>query len=326
VGVVYRALDPVLNRTVAIKVMSDALARDGDGLAQALRAAGVDSAVADHVKRLRDRLRAARFGPRGLGDSAELGAEIQQVLRVLGADGGGLTGTRRPHVIVTTALFAIGLVAIPAQTTAAQTPSAEALFEAGALRAAADSFAARAARDPRDPAHWYNLGATLYRAGADGKAIAAWTRAARLAPRDMAIRRALRLLPAPDPVTEQLTRVGWATPAEWAIVAGAGWVLLWLIVAVGGGAKRIVIVPFALIALTAALFSGVEASRRDQPVAVVIADGAAVRAAPYGVANATATLSAGSALVVGRSYGPWREVSRTDGIHGWVLEGEIAAL
>jgi len=48
----------------------------------------VDSAVADHVKRLRDRLRAARFGPRGLGDSAELGAEIQQVLRVLGADGG----------------------------------------------------------------------------------------------------------------------------------------------------------------------------------------------------------------------------------------------
>jgi len=72
-----------------------------------------------------------------------------------------------------------------------------------------------AARDPRDPAHWYNLGATLDRAGADGKAIAAWTRAARLAPRDMAIRRALRLLPAPDPVTEQLTRVGWATPAEW---------------------------------------------------------------------------------------------------------------
>src|SRR5262249_21676169 len=29
-GVVYRALDPVLNRTVAIKVMSDALARDDE--------------------------------------------------------------------------------------------------------------------------------------------------------------------------------------------------------------------------------------------------------------------------------------------------------
>jgi len=40
--------------------VSDPFARDGDGLAPALRAAGVDSAVADHVKRLRDRLRAAR--------------------------------------------------------------------------------------------------------------------------------------------------------------------------------------------------------------------------------------------------------------------------
>src|SRR5258707_4050061 len=46
----------------------DQPARDGDGLARALRAAGVESAVAEHVKRLRDRLRASRYGPRGLGD------------------------------------------------------------------------------------------------------------------------------------------------------------------------------------------------------------------------------------------------------------------
>src|SRR2546422_10445793 len=65
----------------------------------------------------------------------------------------------------------------------AQGPSAEALYAAGALRAAADSFAARAAAEPRTAAHWYNVGATLYRAGADGKAAAAWAVAARLAPR-----------------------------------------------------------------------------------------------------------------------------------------------
>ena len=53
----------------------DAFARDGDGLAQALRAAGIDSAVADHVKRLRDRLRAARYGPRGLERSENRCAE-----------------------------------------------------------------------------------------------------------------------------------------------------------------------------------------------------------------------------------------------------------
>ncbi|HEY7193851.1 MAG TPA: BatD family protein [Gemmatimonadales bacterium] len=317
--------------------VSDPSARDGDGLAQALRAAGVDSAVADHVKRLRDRLRASRYGPRGLGDAAELGAEIEQVLRVLGAEGS--VGARRPHALtgaVVIVLMAVtahdaaplhGQSAIQAQTAIAQTASAEALFEAGALRAAADSFAARAAREPRDPTHWYNLGATLYRAGADGKAMAAWTRAARLAPRNATIRRALRLLPAPDPITEDLVHVGWATPAEWGLVAAAGWLLLWIVVAFGGR-RRIVVVLFTAIAVTASVLGALEWRRRDRPVAVVIADGggAQVRAAPYGGASAPATIPAGGALLVDRTYGAWTEVHRQDGIHGWVLGEEIAGL
>src|SRR5256886_6320761 len=49
--------------TLLASHVPDAVARDGDGLARALRAAGVESAVADHVMRLRDRLRAARYGP-----------------------------------------------------------------------------------------------------------------------------------------------------------------------------------------------------------------------------------------------------------------------
>ncbi len=270
---------------------------------------------------MRDRLRAARYGPRGLGDAAELGAEIQQVLRVLGAE--GPARTRRPHPVVTT-LLVIG-VALHGQAVQAQTASAEALFEAGALRAAADSFAARANRDPDDPAHWYNLGATLYRAGADGKATAAWIRAARLDPRNQAIRRALQLLPPPDPVTEQLLRVGWATPVEWGFFAAASWVILWLAVAFGGG-RRVVIALVGAVTATAAVLGAIEWQRRDQPVAVVIAEAAPVRTAPYGAASAAATVPAGGAVLVGRSYGPWREVHRKDGIHGWVLGEEILGL
>ena len=305
----------------------DPVARDGDGLAQALRAAGIDSAVADHVKRLRDRLRAARYGPRGLGDAAELGAEIQQVLRVLGAEGQG--AQRRPHATVAAMLLLIIGVLPPVQS-----PSAEALFEAGALRVAADSFAARATREPREAAHWYNLGVTLYRAGADGKALAAWTLAARLAPRDAAIRRARRLLPPQDPETEQLLAVGWATPAEWASTAAAAWLVLWLAVALGrggaGGAggtrRRLVLGLIAGVAVTSAVLGALEWRRRDRPVVVVTADAAPVRAAPYGSASAATTIPAGGALLAGRSYGPWREVHRKDGIHGWVLGGEISGL
>src|SRR2546426_1040052 len=87
----------------------------------------------------------------------------------------------------------------------------------GALRAAGDSCAARAAAQPRVPAQWYDLGATLYRAGADGKALAAWARAGRLAPRDRLMVRAHELLPTPDAASDPLLAAGVATPAEWEI-------------------------------------------------------------------------------------------------------------
>ncbi|HEV8399800.1 MAG TPA: BatD family protein [Gemmatimonadales bacterium] len=310
--------------TVLASHVPDAFARDGDGLAQALRAAGIDSAVADHVKRLRDRLRAARYGPRGLGDAAELAAEIEQVLRVLGAESGG--GGRRRRVVVGALLLAAA-----ASTLQAQAHSAEALYEAGALRAAADSFAARAAGDPGVAAHWYNLGATLYRAAADGKATAAWTLATRLAPRDAVIRRARRLLPAPDLASEQLLAVGWATPGEWALIVATAWGLLWLL-ALGGGAapvrgrRAVLMVVLGAVVAGAAMLGGGEQRRRARTLAVVVANDVPVRAAPYGGASAAAMVHAGAALIVGERYGRWIEVRRPDGVRGWVLAGEIVRL
>ncbi|HXI33832.1 MAG TPA: BatD family protein [Gemmatimonadales bacterium] len=297
----------------------DAVARDGDGLAQALRAAGIESAVADHVMRLRDRLRASRYGPRGVGDAAELEAELHQVLGVLGAE---RSTTRRRRSGALLVLLACGLTA----AARAQAPDAERLYEAGALRAAADSFARRAALDSLAAAHWYNLGAALYRAGADGKAVAAWTLAARLAPRDRVIRRARALLPPPDASSETLLAVGPASPGEWALLAGIPWILCWGVAV--SGRRPLVALGFAGAALVAAAAGVGEWQRRVRPVAVILAPATPVRAAPYSSANAATTLDPGAAAEIVGSFaaGRWLELARSDGVRGWVLAREVARL
>ena len=294
----------------------DPQARDGDGLARALRATGLESAVAGHVMRLRDRLRASRYGPRGQGDAAELAAELEQVLHVLGAEPGRTR--RRASVVALVALVALGRPA------AGQAPSAEALYEAGALRAAADSFAARATAEPRVAAHWYNLGATLYRAGADGKATAAWMHALRLAPRDPLIRRTRDLLASPDAPSEVLLAPGLATPGEWALVAVLLWLAVWL--AVAARRRRTVVLGLAVLTAVATTLAAREGLRRARPLAIVLNAATPVRAAPYGSASAASTVEAGAALLIVRSYGPWLEVRRADGIRGWVLSTEVARL
>jgi tetratricopeptide (TPR) repeat protein len=229
---------------------------------------------------------------------------------------------RRRRRRVLQAVFVIGLAAA-GQRLAAQVASAEALYEAGALRAAADSFAARAERSPRVAAHWYNLGATLYRAGDDGKATVAWTRAARLAPRDGLVRRGRLLLP-PDAASEPLLAVGPATPAEWAVLGLAAWLLFWGAVVFRPRAARLA--PLAALLIAVAVPASLEWRRRTRPVGVVLAPSATVRGAPYGTAAGFGSLPAGAAVLLGRRHGAWVEVRRDDGVHGWLLQGEVAAL
>ncbi|HVH10883.1 MAG TPA: BatD family protein [Gemmatimonadales bacterium] len=293
-------------------------ARDGDGLGRALRAAGIESAVADHVGRVRDRLRAARYGPRAAGNAAELATELERLLRVLGADPARL-GRR---VLTLLAALSLGALGLPPRGAVAQAPSAEALYDAGALRLAADSFAARAAAAPRVPAHWYNLGAALYRAGADGKATAAWMIAARLAPRDPTLGRARELLAPPDAPSEPLLAVGLATSEEWALAAALGWIVLWG--AIAARRRPTSVLTLALLTALPAGMAARETLRRSRPIAIVLNRATAVRVAPYGSASAAATVEAGAALGVARTLGPWLEVRRGDGVHGWVLATEVS--
>jgi len=300
----------------------DAATRDGESLSRALRSAGVDRAVADHVVRLRERLRAARYGPRGAGDPVELAAEVDQVLRALEA---GARSGRRRRVMAgggLAVLLAFGAVA----AAGAQGTSAEALYQAGALRAAADSFAARAAADTLDAAHWYNLGATLYRSGSDGKAIAAWIRAERLAPRNGVIRRARERLAAPDAASERLFAVGLLTPGECWLLVAACWIAGWIAAVVFR--RRTAVAALAAVAIGAMVLGRRETARRERPVAVVVAGGTAVRAAPYGGASASAVLEPGAAVLIVDDFagGRWLRVRRVDGINGWVQSGQVVRL
>jgi len=299
-------------------LVADPEARASAGLGQALRAAGVEGPVAGHIVRLRDRLQAARYGSGAPDSEPKLVAELERALRALG---GGVGAGRRSGVAIVVALAAF------AGRGGAQAPGAEALYDAGALRAAADSFAARAAAAPAVAAHWYNLGVTLYRAGADGRASAVLLRAARLAPRDPVIRRARALLPAPDAASDPLLAVGAATPGEWALVAAVAWLGLWGLVVVRRGGALMNQGPtaaLAALALTALTLGGLEARRRARPVSVVAAPTIAVRVAPYGSASAAATLDAGAALLAGRRHGAWLEVRRERGsVHGWVRADEM---
>jgi hypothetical protein len=302
----------------------DGETRDGDGLGRALRTAGLESPVAEHVMRLRDRLRALRYGPQGPGDAAELATELEHVLQALGAGREGREGRERRerrHVVPVLVLTALAGLARPS---AAQAPGAEVLYEAGALRAAADSFAARAAAEPRVAAHWYNLGATLYRAGADGKATAAWTLAARRAPRDPLIRRARALLAPPDAASERLLAVGPLTPEEWALASGVLWIACWAAVAMRR--SRATVTALALGVAAAAGLGWHEARRYAQPIAVILNPATPLRVAPYGDARAPLTLGAGAAVRVERRWGAWWEVRRDDGVRGWVRAAEVVRL
>jgi len=309
------ALDREL-RSALTRRLGASGAQEGAPLAAALRAAGVEASLAQHVARVRDRLQQAVFGPPGVADPDELAAEVHEVLRALA---GEAPGAERRLVVQATLCVVLSL---GAATAGAQGPRPEDLYAAGAFRAAADSFAARAARQPGVPAYWYNLGAAFYRLGEDGRARAAWIRAARLAPRDDGIRRALRLLPG-DPAGRELAPVMPFRPAEAALAAAFLWVLGWAAVLARRMRRAGVALLLAAVAAGAAGWQVSAWYRR--PTAIVLTDGVPLRAAPYGSAEALRPLDAGDAVRVRAQQGPWLLVARP-GAQGWVQAGEVARL
>lgn len=290
------------------------VATDPARLDRALREAGADAAFAERVVKVRERLGAERFASTGGSAPAALLAEVHAVTATL------LQLGRRGRSGVGAALIAVLLLG--AATGHAQQVPAERLYETRAYRAAMEAFATRAAAHPDAMADWYALGASAYRIGNDGVAVAAWTRAARLAPRSRTLARAMLLVPAPDPASAEWRRVPPFTGAECFLVATVLWIAAWLGVLVTGEWRgRWAVV--ATGALAAAALGSWSASEARRPLGILTAT-TPLRVSPHGRAPGSRDLPVGTAVAPEHKRPGWVLVRSATGEVGWVANADVA--
>jgi tetratricopeptide (TPR) repeat protein len=305
-----RRLDAALRSLVP-----SAQERDDGSLARALRRAGLEPATAEAVAHLRDRLRAARFAPDAGTATQALIREVDVVVTRLGSSAAPGQRRWRRRVGLAIALLLAGRMQGVAQA------APEQLYEAGAYRAAAEGFRLKADLEPEVPTRWLNLGDAAYRAGLDAAALAAWTRAARLAPRDAGIQRALLLLPPADAAAARWLWVSPFTPEELWLVGVVVWLAGWVGVLWGrrfsGRWVVLLVGAVALFGVSAAL------SRRYRaPVAVASAN-AALRLSPHELAPAVGEVPQLGAVRVQLARGAWYRVEASGGQEGWMRAEDL---
>ena len=309
-------------------LVPDAESLTGAALVTALRAAGVDTPLAKRIAGVREAFLAARYGPDAAtgsaGPTAALAGEMDELAHALGGSARHRERRAARRGVRAGLLFlavSVGAGAAPAAGQAGP----EQLYEAGALRAAADGFARRAAAEPEVAAHWYGLGAAQYRLGAEGRATAAWLRAARAAPRARALRRALALVPAPDPVSARRTWVPPVTPAELAVAALVLWLAGWGILLFSRRRPRLRGVLLALAG--GVLGAGALALHLQyaRPLAIV-ADAGPMRISPHGRAPEVAVLQRGAVVRPVRREGRWVLVESPEAVSGWVPGEALASV
>ena len=291
--------------------------RTGGALVAAIRAAGADADLATRVSLVRDRLLARRYGPEARGgEDAMLTSEVQGVVRRLG---GSVKAWRaRGTGLVLVALLAGSTVL------AAQAPAPERLYESGSLRAAADAFARRAEAEPAVAAHWYNLGATFYRMGLQGRATAAWLEARRLSPRAPAVRRALALTPPADLTSARWTWSPPVTAEELLLMGGALWAGGWLAWMYRPRARERLTILLVLAGCT--LVGGMALRAWYQRPIALVTEPATLRLSPHGLAPAIAPIDNGTAVIVLRRTPGWVLVRAPGAREGWLPADAVAGI
>ena len=272
--------------------------------------AEIDADVVARTIALRHRLREARYAPGAREDRTRLAREVEDVLARLTP-----RGSQRARRWRARAGFAGLLLALAATQAGTQT-APEQLYEAGAYRAAMEGFRTRALAEPDIANHWLNLGDAAWRGGDDAEALAAWTRGARLRPRDQGLRRALLLVPPADPWSTRNLAVAPMAPAELRLLglvlwlAGWGGILAtrsvrgrWLVL-LGGG---------AVVAL-----AGMGIARwYHRPVAIVSAN-TVLRLSPHEQAPPAGEVARLGTVLFQERRGAWIRVQAGGGQEGWL--------
>jgi len=301
-------------RRLLESLVPHAAERSGSELADALRAAGIETTLAAHAARLRDRLSSAVYGPGDLTDCDELSLEAREVIKAL-------TTENRPVERRALAVLTVLVLVLPG---GAAGQSAEVLYGAGAARAAADSLSARVDQAPYVAEHWYNLGNALSALGEPVHARAAWIRAARLAPRSDTMRRTLRGSISSG-IVRRPTRVWVATftAVEAYAVALFLWMIGWALVIARRRAR--LWGPTLSVAVSVAAIGYAVHVRYAEPLALILRPNAGLRAAPYGPAPFTARVEAGAPVTIEREEGQWVLV-RFGRDRGWMRVNELVRI
>jgi hypothetical protein len=298
-------------------------------LAGILRRAGVTDATARQAEELLERLDAAAFSPAGAAEGALVKRAAAVAAAVDTEAERAAPTTRAVWLVVSTALLTAGVA------TAALPDGVERTFgdgvrayQRGEWATAERLFARAAARAPRAPDAWANLGTAAWAASDTARAALGWQRALRLEPIDEESRQRLAVLQAP--LMDSPAYVAPLSGDAVALSALALWIVAWLALAIPAARRphyARAVAGGALTASVVALAVALELGQRGHARGLAVLRGSrTLLASPAFDAPPSAAASAGEVGRVGRSEAGWVRITLDDRRGGWLPVAAVLPL
>ena len=216
--------------------------------------------------------------------------------------------------------------------------SANELYAKGKFSDAANTYEKILQTGGQSPALLFNYANAEFKAGHPGKAIAAYRRAALLAPRDAEVRANLAFVRGQvQGGTLRESRwqnwLGQLTLNEWTwLTTAAFWLTLILLAvkqirpALAAKLKKAIAFSAVLAVLSGAALGVQAAQHFSRQTAVVIAPEVTARSGPFDEAQSAFTVRDGAELAVLDRHGDWLQVTDGEGKIGWLQTKHVETL